>query len=90
MASGARWRADVARGGDGALRPVAEPRVAHVRRRRRIGRGLMAGGHSCPRVHADARVGRHVAGEGRIWRAHGLVGPGKIVGAVMRKRYSAP
>ena len=25
-----------------------------------------------------------------IWRAHGLVGPGKIVGAVMRKRYSAP
>ena len=25
-----------------------------------------------------------------IWRAHGLVGPGKIVGAVTRKRYTAP
>ena len=41
--------------------------------------------------HADSRVGRHMAGRGvGIWRAHGLVGPGKIVGAVTRKRYTAP
>ena len=25
-----------------------------------------------------------------IWRAHGIVGPGKIVGAVTGKRYTAP
>ena len=24
------------------------------------------------------------------WRAHGLVGPGKMIGAVTRKRYAAP
>ena len=41
---------------------VVEPRVAHARRRRRTGRGHVAGGHACPWVHADARVGRHVAG----------------------------
>ena len=34
------------------------------------------------RVHVGARVGRHVAEGVGIWRAHGLVGPGKIVGAV--------
>ena len=28
------------------------------------------------RVHVGDRVGRHVAGEVGIWRAHGLVGPG--------------
>ena len=33
-------------------------------------------------VHVGARVGRHVAGEVRMWRAHGLVGPGKYFGAV--------
>ena len=33
-------------------------------------------------VHVGARVGRHVAAGGRMWRAHGLVGPGKYFGAV--------
>ena len=42
------------------------------------------------RVHADAREGRHVAGRVGIWRAHGLVGPGKKFGAVMQMRYRAP
>ena len=76
-----------------ATRPwghVAGPRVAHARRRWRTGRGHVAGGHACPRVHANARVGRHVAGRVGRWRAHGLVGPCKIVGAVTRKRYTAP
>ena len=42
------------------------------------------------RVHADARVGCHVAEGVDIWRAHVLVGPSKIVGPVTRKRYTAP
>ena len=59
--------------------------MAHARRRRRTGRDHVAGGH------ADARVGCYMAGGGvGIWRAHGLVGPGKILGAVTRKRYTAP
>ena len=33
-------------------------------------------------VHVGARVGRHVAEEVRMWRAHGLVAPGKYFGAV--------
>ena len=33
-------------------------------------------------VHVGARMGRHVAGEDCMWRAHGLVGPGKLFGAV--------
>ena len=42
-------------------------------------------------VHADARVGRHVARRGvGIWRAHGLVGPGKMIGAVTQLRYTTP
>ena len=32
--------------------------------------------------HADAREGRHVASKVGKWRAHGLVGPGKYLGAV--------
>ena len=87
MASGARWRTDVARRCDAALRPrgraAGGPREAQEAHKSRThGRR--------PRVHADARVGCHVAGGVVIWRAHGLVGPGKIVGAVTRKRYSAP
>ena len=34
------------------------------------------------RVHADARVGCHVAGGVGSWRAHGLVGAGNMIGAV--------
>ena len=34
------------------------------------------------RVHANARAACHVAGGVGIWRAHGLVGPGKMSGAV--------
>ena len=41
-------------------------------------------------VHADTRVGHHVACGGvGIWRAHGLVGPGKKFGAVTQMRYRA-
>ena len=42
------------------------------------------------RVHADARVGRIVAIGVVIWRAHGLVGPGKKFGVVTQMRYCAP
>ena len=31
-----------------------------------------------------------MASEAGSWRAHGIVGPGKILGAVTRKRYAAP
>ena len=43
------------------------------------------------RVHASTRTPVWGATWQRvgIWRAHGIVGPGKIVGAVTRKRYSA-
>ena len=62
-----------------------------MRRKRRTGRRRVAGGHAYPRVHADARVGRHVAQVGvGIWRAHGLVGPGKKFGVVTQMRYRAP
>ena len=54
---------------------VAEPWVAHARRRRRTGRGHVAGGHATTRVHVGARVGRHVAGRAGRWRAHGYSGP---------------
>ena len=52
------------------------PRAANMRHRRHIGRRHVAGGHVCPRVHSNARVGHHVARRVGIWRAHGLVGPG--------------
>ena len=48
--------------------------VAHARRMWRTGRRHVAGGHACPRVHVDARVGRHVAGAVGSWRAHGYSG----------------
>ena len=91
MASGARWRADVARGCDAALRPrgraTGGPRGAQEAHSART-RGRRP--HVSTRVHVGTPVGRHVAGEVGIWRAHGLVGPGKILGAVIRKRYTAP
>ena len=41
-------------------------------------------------VHVDARVGHHVASEVGRCRAHGIVGPGKELGAVTQKRYRTP
>ena len=69
---------------------MAEPLVAHAGRRRRTERGHVAGGHAYTRVHVGARVGCHVAGKVGKWRAHGLVGPGKMLGAVTQMRYRAP
>ena len=43
---------------------VAGPQVAHATLKQRTGRGHVAGGHACPRVHMDSRVGRHVAARG--------------------------
>ena len=42
------------------------------------------------RVHVGARVGRHVTVRSANGGPTGVVGPGKIVGAVTRKRYTAP
>ena len=61
---------------------MAGPWVANARRRWRTGRGHVARGHACPRVHVAERVG--------IWRANRLVGPGKKFGAVTQMRYRAP
>ena len=81
MATGPRRRADVARGSTAPLRRGAEatwqgacgPRGAQV--------ALMRG-----RSHTDGPRGRPCgAPRGRrirMWRAHGLVGPGKYFGAV--------
>ena len=69
---------------------LAGPLVAHARRRWRTGRGHVGGDHACPRVHADARVVRHVVERVGIWRAHRLVDPGKKFGAVTQMRYLAP
>ena len=59
------WRAGPPRGCDVALRPrgraVGGPREAQVAHRART-RGRRP--HVSARVHADARVGRHVAGGG--------------------------
>ena len=77
VASGARWRADVAHGCDAALRPrdraMGGPRRAHEAHRART-RGKRP--HVSTRVHVGVRVGRHVAEWVGRWRAHGLVGPG--------------
>ena len=65
---------------------MAEPWVAHARRRRRIGRDHVAGGHMstwAPVWGATwQRVGR--------WRAHGIVGPGNKFRAVTQMRYRTP
>ena len=42
------------------------------------------------RVHVGTRVGRHVAVRSADGGPTGIVGPGKIVGTVTRKRYAAP
>ena len=53
---------------------------AHLRHKWRTGRGNVA---RATRVHANAREGRHVRTAGN-WRAHVLVGPGKMIGVVMQ------
>ena len=78
------WRveADVARGCDVAQRPRAGPRVAHARRRWRGWHKHVAGGNA---IHAGPRGRPCGAPRGRgvgSWRAHGLVGPGNMIGAV--------
>ena len=93
--SGARWRADVARGTTARMRRGTEatcraaggPREAQAAHRAR----------TCARrprvstqVHTDAHVGRHVAMGVGIWRVHMLVGHGKKFGAVMQMRCRAP
>ena len=67
---------------------MARPRVAHARRKRAQGADTW---QEATRVHADAHVGRHVAGRGvDIWRTRGLVGLGKMLGAITQLRYPAP
>ena len=81
------WHAGPRRGWDAALRPrdraTGGPRGAQEAQRART-RGKR------PRVHVGARVGRHVAGEVGIWRAHGLVGPSLEFGAVTQMRFHTP
>ena len=91
MASGASgeltWRAGPPHGCDAALRPrgraAGGPREAQAAHRARThGRR--------PLVSTRTPVwGATWQGVSR-WRAHGLVGPGKMIGAVTRKRYTAP
>ena len=85
------WRTGPPRGCNAALRPhgrvVGVPREAQVAHRTRT-RGRRP--RVSTQVHADACVGRHVAMGANIWRAHGLVGPGKKFGAVTQMRYRAP
>ena len=87
--------ADMASGSSGELTRrrwghVAELWVANAGRRRRTVRGHVAGGHASTRVHVGARVARHVAVRSEIGGPTGIVGPGKIVGAVTRKCYTSP
>ena len=58
---------------------VAGPPVAHAWR---TGHRHVAGGLACSWVHADTRVGATWQERVGIWRAHGLVGPRKMIGAV--------
>ena len=85
------WCAGPARGCDVALKPhgrvASGPREAQAAHRTQT-RGRRP--HMSTQVHADARVGRHVAMGVDIWRAHGLVGPGKKFGVVTQMRYHAP
>ena len=65
--------------------------MAHARCRQRTGRGHVAGGHACPRRSTWTPMWGTTWQWGvSIWRAHGLVGPGKKFGAVTQMRYSAP
>ena len=78
------WRAGPPRGCDAALRPHGRAagglRGAHRARTR--GRRPRVS----TRVHVGARVGRHVAVRSADGGPTGIVGPGKILGAVTRKR----
>ena len=78
MASGPRWRADMACGTTARMRCGTEATwQGHGLPTR--GAGGAQGAHTwqeATRVHADARVGHHVACGVGIWRAHGLGGPG--------------
>ena len=95
MASGPRWPADVARETTAWMRCGAE---ATWQDRGWPTRG--AGGaqgadtwQEATRVHGSMRTpvwGATWQERVGIWRAHGLVGLGKIVRAVTRKRYTAP
>ena len=85
------WHVGPPRGCDAALRPRGraasgphEAQAAH-KARTRGRRPRMS-----TQVHANTRVGRHVAMGVNIWRAHGLVGPAKKFGAVTQMRYRAP
>ena len=63
----------IASGCDAALRPRGTARVARTGRRRRIGRGHVAGGHAITRTTwAPVWGATWQAGE---WRAHGNSGP---------------
>ena len=78
MASELGWRADVAHGTTARMRCGTK---ATWQGREWPAQGACGALDSdtwqkATRVHADARVGRHVAGEVGRWRAHGLVGPG--------------
>ena len=95
MVSGARWRVDVARRTTARMRRGTE---ATWKGREWPTRG--AGGaqgadtwQEATRVHVGP-CGRPCGvprGKGvSIWRSHGVVGPGKMIGAVTRKRYTAP
>ena len=68
------WRAGPPHGCDAALRPrgraVGGPREAQVAQTRGSRRRVST------RVHANARVGCHMAMRVDIWRGHGVVGPG--------------
>ena len=65
---------------------VAEPRVAHPRRRWRTERKHLAGRHGCPRGSTQTPVWGATLKGVAIWRAHWLVGPGKYIGAVTQMR----
>ena len=85
VASGTKWRADVARGTTARVQRGAEATSHSCGWPTRgaggaQGPGHVAGGHACPR-------GVRRAG---IWRAHGIVGLGKKFGAVTQMRYRAP
>ena len=95
MVSGPRWRADVARRTTARMRRGTEAtwqgrRWPHEAQAAHTARTRGRRPRVSTQVHADARVGLHVAMGVGIWRAHGLVGPGKKFGAVTQVRYSAP
>ena len=77
MGSRPKRAADVARGTtsgcDAALRPHGRARVARTGRKRRIGRGHMAGGHAITRSTCALVWG--ATWQAGKWRAHGNSGP---------------